>query len=294
MKQKNKNVEQYEVKQPVQLLPFLIEKMSNRSRNTVKSILARGQVNVNDREITQHNFQLQPNDTVSILKNKVAKAASFDGMKLLYEDDAVIVVEKDAGLLSMASPKERSRTAYKQLMAYVRKVNPNNRIFIVHRLDRDTSGVMMFAKNEKVKQKLQQAWKDMVAERTYVALVEGVVKKSEGTITSWLKESKTFKMYSSPKPNDGQRAVTHYNVMQSNNQFSLLQVHLETGRKKQIRVHMTDIGHPIVGDKKYGSKVNTIRRLGLHASVLAFYHPITGKLLRFESDIPPLFKKKSK
>ncbi|WP_163538848.1 RluA family pseudouridine synthase [Gracilibacillus sp. YIM 98692] len=288
----NPNMEQYKVEKSEELLSFLLDTMSNRSRNSVKSILTRGQVFVNNKEVTKHNFRLEPGYTVTIQKNKAAKAATFEKMKILYEDDSIIVIEKDSGLLSVATEKEKSLTAYKQLMSYVRKINAKNRVFVVHRLDRDTSGVMLFAKSEKVKQTLQSGWKDMVKERSYVALVEGTVKKHEGTITSWLKENETFKMYSSQKPNDGKKAITHYKVIKANNNLSLLSVYLETGRKNQIRVHMADLGHPVVGDKKYGSKFNPIGRLGLHAIVLAFNHPVTGEFLRFKSDIPSVFLKK--
>ncbi len=288
----NLNMEQYKVEKTIELLPFLLETFSNRSRNAVKSILTRGQVYVNNEEITQHNYKLQPGYTVSIQKNKVAKAATFEKMKILYEDEAIIVIEKDSGLLSVATENERSLTAYKQLMEYVQKLDPKNRIFVVHRLDRETSGVLLFAKSEKVKHTLQEGWKDMVKERSYVALVEGIVKKPEDTITSWLKETKTFKMYSSPKSEDAKKAITHYKVIKANNNLSLLSVYLETGRKNQIRVHMSDIGHPIVGDKKYGAKGNAIGRFGLHAIVLAFKHPVTGELLRFKSNIPTEFLKK--
>jgi 23S rRNA pseudouridine1911/1915/1917 synthase len=174
-------------------------------------------------------------------------------------------------------------------MEHVRKANPRNRVFVVHRLDRDTSGVMMYAKSEKVQQALQNSWKESVPERTYVALVEGSVNKSEGTIQSWLKESKTLQVYSSPTPNGGQKAITHFKVLQRTNAFSLMEIRLDTGRKNQIRVHMQDIGHSVVGDKKYGSTQNPIGRLGLHALVIVFHHPGTGELMRFETKIPDKF-----
>ncbi|WP_407270797.1 RluA family pseudouridine synthase [Radiobacillus sp. PE A8.2] len=292
--QKRNNFMQYTVKEPIELLPFLFEVLTDRSRNAVKSILTRGQVSINDQVITKHDHPLKPGQTVVIMKNKVAKARNFTGLSILHEDADVVVIDKEAGLLSISSPKEKAVTAYRQLSDYVRQTDPKNRVFIVHRLDRDTSGVMMFAKNEYAKQKLQNAWKEMVKERTYAALVEGKVQKREGTISSWLKETSTFKMYSSPKANDGQHAVTHYKVIQSNQDCSLLEVQLETGRKNQIRVHMQDIGHPIIGDKKYGSTRNDINRLGLHAQVIAFHHPTSGKLLRFSSDLPKTFLNKSK
>ncbi|MFF2480013.1 RluA family pseudouridine synthase [Paenibacillus sp. NPDC058071] len=283
------NYSQYTVKEPTELLLFLLEKLSKQGRNSVKAILARGQVTVNERVVTEYNCPLVPGQTVTIRKDKPVEEPLLVGLSILHEDEDIIVIQKDAGLLSIASTQEDEMTAYRQLMAHVRIKDPRSRVFVVHRLDRDTSGVMMFAKSERVQQLLQNSWQDTVKERTYVALVEGKIKKTEGTISSWLKESSTLKMYSSHRPNDGQHAVTHYKIIQSNNNFTLAEVRLETGRKNQIRVHMQDIGHPIVGDKKYGSTSNAIRRLGLHARVLAFIHPTKGHLLRFETDIPKLF-----
>lgn len=282
------NISQYTVKEPTELLLFLLQK-SKLGRNSAKAYLSRGQVSVNDRVVKEYNCPLVPGQTVSIRKDKVVEEAPIVGLTILHEDEDIIVIQKEAGLLSIASAKENEMTAYRQLTAHVRIKDPKSRIFVVHRLDRDTSGVMMFAKSERVQQLLQNSWQDAIKERTYVALVEGRLKKPEGIISSWLKESSTLKMYSSPHPNDGQHAVTHYKMIQSNANFSLLSVELETGRKNQIRVHMQDLGHPIVGDRKYGSKSNVIRRMGLHARVLAFSHPTTGELLRFESDIPKSF-----
>lgn len=286
----------YEVKEPEELLTFLLKVMSNRSRNSVKSILARGQVTIDDHIETKYNYNLRPGQTVTILKNKAAiKENVLIGMSILYEDEDVIVINKEAGLLSIATEKEKKQTALHQLMEYVRREDPENRVFVVHRLDKDTSGVMMFAKSEQVKRKMQDNWKDIVKERTYVALVEGKVAKEKGYISSWLKESKTHLMYSSPTKNDGMHAITHYQVIQANEEFSLLEVQLETGRKNQIRVHMQDLGHPVVGDKKYGSKQrNAIGRLGLHAKVLSFNHPTTDQLLLFKADVPQSFLSKSK
>ncbi|MCZ8512600.1 RluA family pseudouridine synthase [Paenibacillus filicis] len=281
----------YTVKEPSGLLPFLLHTLAGQGRNSVKSMLARGQISVNDKVVTAYDFPLETGYVVGINKDKVIEPSPFVGLTLLHEDDDIIVIQKQEGLLSIASPQEKDMTAYRQLMSHVRRQNPKNRIFVVHRLDRDTSGVMMFAKSEAMQQTLQNDWQEIVKERSYVALVDGQVKKSEGTITSWLKESSTLKMYSSPYPGDGQHAVTHYKRLQANRSFSLLEVHLETGRKNQIRVHMQDIGHPVAGDKKYGSKSNEIERLGLHARVLAFLHPRTGQLMRFETDIPKPFLK---
>lgn len=281
----------YTVNEPSELLPFLLTNITGRGRNAIKSILSRGQVSVNGKVITQHNFKLQQGHTVTIDQEKPVKVAEFIGLTIVHEDDDLIVIQKDAGLLSIATAEENELTAYRQLMEHVRISNPKNRIFVVHRLDRDTSGVMMFAKSERIQQALQTTWKDTVKERSYVALVEGAVKKPEGTISSWLKETSTLKMYSSPHVGDGQHAITHYKLIQANRHFSLLEVKLETGRKNQIRVHMADIGHPIAGDKKYGAMTKTVGRLGLHARVLSFIHPTTGELMTFESPIPKTFLK---
>lgn len=285
-----------EVKESEELLSFLLKIMSNRSRNSVKSILARGQVTIDDHIETQFNYKLKPGQTVTILKNKAAiKQNVLIGMNILHEDEDIIVINKEAGLLSIATETEKKQTALHQLMEYVRRENPENRVFVVHRLDKDTSGVMMFAKSEQMKRKLQDNWGEIVKERTYVALVEGKVTQRNGYITSWLRETKTHMMYSSQTPNDGLHAKTRYRFIQGNADFSLLEVELETGRKNQIRVHMQDLGNPVVGDKKYGSKKhNAIGRLGLHAKVLAFKHPRTNKVMSFKADVPASFMSKSK
>ncbi|MCM3628852.1 RluA family pseudouridine synthase [Paenibacillus glycanilyticus] len=278
----------FAVTEASELLAFLLAHL-NQGRNSVKSLLAHGQVYVNDHVETKYNYPLQPGQTVMIRKEREKEKIPLIGLTILHEDDHVIVASKDAGLLTIATDKETDLTAYRQLMAHVREDDPKSRIFIVHRLDRDTSGVLMFAKSEAVQQKLQEEWQTIVKERSYVALVEGEVKRKEGTVSSWLKESKTLRMYSSPHPNDGQHAVTHYKLLQAGKAFSLMEVHLETGRKNQIRVHMQDIGHPIAGDKKYGSQTKPIGRLGLHARILAFEHPVTGELLKFDTGIPKQF-----
>ena len=274
---------------PSELFEFLMEKMPEKSRNKIKDFLTRKQVSVNGTFISQYNHPLRAGQKVEIHTSVIKKIEQLDGLQIMYQDPDIIVINKEAGLLSIATEAEKFRTAYHQLLEYVQGKNSRDRIFIVHRLDRETSGVMVFAKSEEVKRVMQDGWKDMVQERTYLAIVEGVVEKKEGTISSWLKENKNRMMFSSSKPNDGVKAITHYKVLKSNEEYSLLEVRLETGRKNQIRVHMQDIGHSIVGDKKYGSKQNPIGRLGLHARVLAFQHPTTGENIRFETRIPNAF-----
>ncbi|MBP2116284.1 RluA family pseudouridine synthase [Paenibacillus silagei] len=281
----------YTVAEPAELLAFLLKTITNKGRNSIKSMLSRGQVAVNGKPVTKHNHPLHPGQTVTIDHEKPAETKEMLGLTIVHEDDDIIVIQKDAGLLSIATGEDNELTAYRQLMEHVRLSNPKNRVYVVHRLDRDTSGVMMFARSEAIQQQLQNSWKETVKERSYVALVEGAVKRSEGTISSWLKETSTLKMYSSPHEGDGLHAVTRYKLIQANRHFSLLEVHLETGRKNQIRVHMSDIGHPIAGDKKYGAETKAVGRLGLHARVLSFVHPTTGEILTFESEIPKTFLK---
>jgi 23S rRNA pseudouridine1911/1915/1917 synthase len=279
------------VTEQIELMKFLLEKLAGKGRNQIKGILARGQISVEGKKTTQYNHLLEIGQTVAISWSLVENEKPISGLKILFEDEDLIVINKEAGLLSIASEKEKSETAYHLLMVHVRRKHPKNRVFVVHRLDRDTSGVMMYAKSKEVQQSLQNSWKESVQDRRYVALVEGAVQKPDGTITSWLTESKTLKMYSSPTPNGGQKAVTHYKVLQKNKNYSLLEVQLETGRKNQIRVHMQELGHSIVGDKKYGSTQNPIGRMGLHALGITFQHPTTGQLMNFETDIPGKFSR---
>lgn len=278
-----------EVTEPAELMKFLMAELPTKSRKDIKSLLAHRQISVDDEVIAQFNHPLVKGQQVMVNWAKVLIENQPQGLNIVFEDQYIMIIEKQAGLLSIATATEKEQTAYGILSDHVKKRDPKNKIFVLHRLDRETSGVMMFAKSEKVQQLLQNAWKEAVLERTYVVVVEGLVTKEEGTITSWLTESKAFIMYSSHTPNDGQKAITHYKVLKKNKHYSLLEVKLETGRKNQIRVHMKDIGHSVIGDKKYGATKHPIGRLGLHAQVLAFEHPITGEEVRYETDIPQEF-----
>jgi len=279
------------VSEATELMKFLIEKFPEKSRTTIKSMLAHKQVTVGDLVTTKFDFPLKRGQMVYLNKKKTEEKPRFRGMRIVHEDADLIVIEKGSGLLSIATDTEKSKTAYSMLSEYVKRFDPKNLIFIVHRLDRDTSGLMMFAKSKKVQEALQKDWNDSIIERSYVVVVEGIVEKTEGTITSWLKENKALVMYSSQNPDDGQKAVTNYKLLKADKQFSLLEVKLETGRKNQIRVHMKDLGFPVTGDKKYGAKLNPIGQMGLHARVLAFKHPVTGRALRFDTPIPGKFLK---
>ena len=276
---------------PSELLQFLIEKFPEKSRTAIKSLLAHKQITVDDMVTTKFDHSLKKGQMVFLNKKRSDEKPRFRGLRIVHEDADIIVIDKASGMLSMASETEKQKTAYSILSEYVKRFNPKNLIFIVHRLDRDTSGLMMFAKSKRVQEVLQTDWNNAIIERSYIAVVEGCVETPEGTVTSWLKENKAMVMYSSQTPDDGQKAITHYKVLKSNKLFSMLDVKLETGRKNQIRVHMKDLGFAVTGDKKYGGKLNPIGQMGLHARVLAFKHPVTGKALRFDTPIPGKFLK---
>ncbi|MGE5348977.1 MAG: RluA family pseudouridine synthase [Actinomycetota bacterium] len=279
------------VTEPSALMPFLISSLPKKSRDNIKSLLRNRQVLVNGEPVTQFNHELKPGDTILISPARPTGGLMSRNMRLVYEDEHIIVIDKNAGLLSMASDNEKYLTAYNILSNYVKSQKPSNRIFIVHRLDRDTSGLMMFARSEKVQSLLQRDWKRNITDRTYVALVEGEVTEPEGEIRSYIYESRALVMHSTKNPEKGELAITRFRLLKSSRDFSLLEVTLETGKKNQIRLHMQEKGHSIAGDKKYGASSSPIGRLGLHASVLAFIHPVTGKKMRFESRIPAKFRR---
>lgn len=290
-KEKNQNIASFQVKEQAELLAFLFAQMPNRSRTHVKALLRNLQVIVDGTPKTQFDHPLIPGQEVVISANKFRKAKLGKGLQIIYEDDSIIVVNKPAGLLSIATAKDNTANTYSLLRDYVKEHDPMNKIFVVHRLDRETSGIMMFAKSEEIKLRLQENWNDTILERTYIALVEREVPKNEQTIQSYLFESKALIVYSGKDPEKGQLAITHYKVIKKNPRFSLLKINLETGRKNQIRVHTKDIGHPVVGDKKYGAQTNPIGRLGLHAQVLSFIHPETGQKMLFETELPIEFQR---
>ena len=278
------------VAEPVELMTFLLTKMGGMSRNSVKSLLAHRQVMVNSKISTLFNQLLQPNDLVTVNSGRGNIELKHPKLRIIFEDEYLIVVEKKEGLLTVIAGDSEETTAFSILKNHVKKSSPTNRIYTVHRLDRETSGVIMFAKNREVQQTLQENWHRIITRRIYVALVEGVVEKEEDTIVTWLSENeKSLKIHSSDSDNGGQQAITHYRKVKSNENYSLLEIELETGRKNQIRVHMQGIGHPIVGDKKYGGNTSPINRLGLHARLLAFYHPVTTEIVSFETPVPRSF-----
>jgi 23S rRNA pseudouridine1911/1915/1917 synthase len=217
---------------------------------------------------------------------------SCPGLTIIHEDEAIIVVDKAAGLLTIATEKEKTKTAYYRLTAWLkeRSGSARERIFIVHRLDRDTSGLLVFARNEAAKRALQERWPE--TDKKYAAIVEGIPREPKGRIASNLRETKFLRVYSvRDHDGDGKPSVTNYQLLRAAGSYALLDITLETGRKNQIRVHLADIGHPVAGDKKYGARTNPVGRLALHAYFLAFFHPVTGKWLEFRAPLPAKFKR---
>jgi 23S rRNA pseudouridine1911/1915/1917 synthase len=283
--------EGYTVTTDTELLIFLLTALPGKNRNNVKTLLRDKFIEVDGRIQTQFNLALKMGQKITVRPRKGSiQQTNYKGLEILHEDQNIIVVNKDAGLLTIASDREKNKTAYAVLSAHVKKANAENKIFIVHRLDRETSGLILFAKSEAIKAKLQESWNDSIQERTYIAVVEGEMDTPSGTITSYLIESeKSLLVHSTQDPKKGKKAITHYQTLHYKKGFSLLKINLDTGRKNQIRVHLQEVNHPVVGDKKYGANSNPFDRLGLHAQVLAFNHPVTGKLTRFESPIPKKF-----
>ncbi len=210
-------------------------------------------------------------------------------LDIIYEDKNILVINKPAGLLTISTPKEKERTLFHEVSDYVKKSNPKAKVFIIHRLDKDTSGIVIFAKSQTIKFKYQNNWDNLVQKRGYVAVVKGNLDKKKDTIKSYLKETKTFLVYSTNDQKNGKLAITDYEVMKENKYYSMLNINIKTGRKNQIRVHMNDIGHPIIGDKKYGNVKSPLNRMGLHANVLVVTNPVTKKKMEFVAKTPKSF-----
>lgn len=275
------------------LLEFLFAQLSSESRTTIKSYLRNRQVSVNGCMSTHFDHPVVVGDTIEVSQGRTREALRHPMVRIVWEDDDLLVVEKRSGLLSIATDKETQKTAYYIISTYLKSIDPAARVFVVHRLDRETSGLMLFAKNEEVKLAMQRAWNDTVIERKYVAVTEGVFESEQGTISTYLTESKALKVYATTKE-DGKVAHTAYRVLNTSakKDMSLVELELETGRKNQIRAHLEHINHPIIGDKKYGAtRESPIGRVALHAMSIRFVHPKTGEELAFSTPIPISFSK---
>ena len=290
MQRKIKSLLTFKVVEPAQLIAFIMEKMHGMSRNRAKALISNRVVLVNNAITTHPLAELKPGDVVQLDRSKHKKSFHCKELDIVFEDPYLFIIDKHPGLLSMSN-NSRQQTVQTVLNRYLEKGGGRNTSHLVHRLDRDTSGLMVYAKDVQTQQSLINSWQQLVTDRRYLALVKGEFEQTRGRIQSWLTEDKKFVTHSSPVDNGGKYAVTHYNVLASSNGYSLVECELETGRKNQIRVHMADLGHPVVGDRKYGSDEDPMRRLGLHAYMLCFTHPVTGKHLRFETPVPFCFEK---
>jgi len=278
------------VKHPISLAEHLRGIYPSSSNNAIKKLLEHDRVRVNGAIMRIGKTLLQPGDRVEV-GEKVFVARLPEELDILHEDDHLLVINKKANLLTIATKKEKEETVYAYLSAYVKAQKPANKIFVVHRLDKKASGVLVFARSEEMKEKLQTQFETYDIERIYIAIVEGRVKDESGTVQNYLAENRAYKVYVTDDEQAGKLAVTNYRVDKRTPGYTWLEITTETGRKHQIRVHLAGLGHPVIGDKEYGSKRNPLQRLGLHASRLGFVHPVTGKKMSFEVDAPPAFRK---
>jgi 23S rRNA pseudouridine1911/1915/1917 synthase len=260
------------------------------SKRTLRQMLSQGRVSVNGEFCNVTSRKIMPGDILEIGPRR-APAKLPGGLTILFEDNDILIIVKPSGLLTVATEDERERTAYFYLRQHLQSRDQRQRLFIVHRLDKFASGVLVFAKSQRVKQVLQGIFMQHAIQRKYWAIVEGKVGKQQGTIRSYLAENKSLRMHSTENRRGGKLAVTHYRVLRHLGKFTALEVTLETGRKNQIRVHLSEMGHPLVGDRAYDSTQDPLGRLGLHAFLLGFNHPVTGEPLVFKTDPPPEFRR---
>ena len=278
----------YQVNEELPLLEWLLKNI-NQSRSKLKATLQGNGIKVEGKTVTQYDYPLKKGMRISISKSKKANLFKSRYVKIVYEDRYLVVVEKEVGILSMAAGHS-SLNVKRVLDDYFRKSGQKCRAHVVHRLDRDTSGLLIYAKDMETEQILEHNWHDIVYDRRYVAVVSGEMENDEGTVASWLKDNAAYITYSSPVDNGGKYAVTHYRVLDRTTEHSLVEYQLETGRKNQIRVHSADMGHPVCGDVKYGNGDDPLHRLCLHAYVLCFYHPVTHRPMEFSTPVPSQFK----
>ena len=279
----------FKVEEPSTLLPWLLANLKE-SRNKVKATLQNRGIKVNGKFITQFDYQLKVGDKVSVSKSKKNNQFKSKFIKIVYEDQYLVVIEKNIGILSMAAGHS-TLNVKTVLDGYFKKTRQHCTAHVVHRLDRDTSGLMVYAKDMQTEQILEHDWHNIVYDRRYVAVVSGEMEDDEGTIANWLKDNKAYVTYSSDTDNGGKYAITHFHVLNRTTTHSLVEFRLETGRKNQIRVHTADMGHPVCGDVKYGNGDDPIHRLCLHAYVLCFYHPVTHERMEFDTPIPAQFRR---
>ena len=284
-----RSIKEFQVYRETTLMEFLIFKMPDTPRKTIKSLLTHHQVAVGGVPVSQYNYPLVPEDVVTVSRNRIAKHERKD-LPIIYEDEDIIVINKPSGLLSVATEREKGRTAYRLVSDYVAAMNPKARVYVVHRLDEDTSGVLVFAKKFEVREALQNHWQEIVETRAYYAIVEGKMEKDEAVLQDYLMQNDLHLVFVTKNKKEGKLSTTAYKVISYKEPYSLLDVHISSGRKNQIRVQLGSRGHHVIGDDKYGEPADPLKRLGLHAYQLTFTNPISGKRYDFVTPMPECFK----
>jgi 23S rRNA pseudouridine1911/1915/1917 synthase len=283
------NIQKFKLDKDSTLIEAVTAILSDHTATKIKSMLRHDQFAVNGSPSSQFNRPVKSGDELEINFDHSFIVFKNPRIRLVYEDDDIMIVDKGYGILSTGTEHVKEGTVFSIMRSYVKHNNHAAHIFIVHRLDRDTSGLMIIAKTEVAQQALLNNWSNMIIDRKYVAVVEGVMEKDADVVKSYLTENNQFEVYSTNDPSAGKLATTSYRTIKRGSDFSLIELALKVGHKNQIRVHMKDIGHPVSGDRKYGAQPNAIHRLALHASTLHFVHPVTRKEMNFETPIPPSF-----
>ena len=281
---------EFKVHRNVELFEFLQEKLPNLSRNNIKGLLTRHQVSLDGAPVSQYNLKLTKEDTIIISNKPILKNKKKIIPNIIFEDNDFIAIDKPSGLLSVASDKEKQKTAYRMVSDYVQQIDKHNRIYVLHRIDEDTSGVLIFCKHEALRDALQDNWDKLVKERKYYAIVDGIMPKQNDTLINYLKQNSLNLMYVSDDKVHGKKCITHYKVMNQIKDYSLLDVKIDSGRKNQIRVQLGATGHFVIGDDKYGEPTNPIKRLGLHSYLVTFTHPYNNKQYTFRAPMPNEFQ----
>lgn len=285
------NVRSFKAPEETTLLPFLIQVLNDKNRTEVKNLLKYRHVAVRGEVVSQFDTPLKPGDAVDVNLGRSFIKFNNPQIRIIYEDDWLVVTEKSSGLLSVANEKHRENNAFNIIRDYLRRNNPDAELYICHRLDQFTSGILMFVKDRDLQQELRENWDFYVKERRYVCVTERVPDKPEDEIRSLLTENERLQVHSTSDKDEGRLAITHYRLLQSRGRFALIDVEIFTGKKNQIRVHMTEMGCPIAGDLKYGAETNPAHRLMLHNYRFSFIHPITGELMEFQLGIPQTFRR---
>lgn len=282
----NQELNTYLIQEDTELLKHLTATYPNKKKVLLKSVMGGGQIRINGDVITQFNHPLKKGDEMQINWAKPSKKVKLQKLNIIYEDQDLIVIEKKAGLLSVASLKEKKKNAVQILKEHQEAIDPRNKVYIIHRLEREASGILLFAKSQKIQELLQNSWEDYVIDRRYVAIVEGKIKEPTHTLRNYLRSNKNNQVFVVNTSENATEAITHFTVLKQTNAYSMLEFKLETGFKNQIRVQMAHYGFPVTGDKKYTAMKNPLGRVALHANLIELKHPISGEHLKFEL-VPP-------